>query len=210
MKKTFLILLIFFYLCSAAYPQAEVVLDQATDIGTDVSQFNNNLSSADTDVQKALETLDNFTETDPLSWLKATDQTLLTGDKTGNFDLDIGTGALLSYSLGVGDGGISNTGPLTSTICGLSNSSLQIRCGSPPAHGYIDFNETSKLWSFYRYNVGAPHETLTSIAADVATVTSLNAGSGTITTTGALSASSINITLYENEIVCVNNDIVFS
>ena len=37
----------------------------ASDINTDVSEFNNNLSSADTDIQKALDTIDNLTIVDP-------------------------------------------------------------------------------------------------------------------------------------------------
>jgi len=52
------------------FADAEPVYDMAEDIGTDTSSFNNNLSSADDDVQKALDTLDNVTivstELDPV------------------------------------------------------------------------------------------------------------------------------------------------
>jgi len=42
------------------YASSNLVTDQASDISTDTTNFNKNLSSADTTVQKALETLDNM------------------------------------------------------------------------------------------------------------------------------------------------------
>jgi len=61
----------------------------AKDVNTDTSNFNGSLSSADTDVQKALDTLDNMSVTD-LRYLKLdTSNDPLTGDLTINAKLGI-------------------------------------------------------------------------------------------------------------------------
>lgn len=59
-KKIFIIFVTLLLCCSAAGDEpAQPTLNMASDISTTTTNFNNNLSSADTDVQKALETLDN-------------------------------------------------------------------------------------------------------------------------------------------------------
>lgn len=51
-----------------AQESAQPVLDRASDIAADASQFSKNLSAVDTDVQKALETLDQLSISSGINW----------------------------------------------------------------------------------------------------------------------------------------------
>lgn len=62
MKKLFL-LLTFIAVCNVY--SADIVIDKASLIKTNTTNFNNVLNSSDNTVQKALDKVDNFTETDP-------------------------------------------------------------------------------------------------------------------------------------------------
>jgi hypothetical protein len=56
-----ILILVLLLSATQVFADTQPVLDKAEDIGTDTTAFNKNLSSTDTDVQKALDTLDNLT-----------------------------------------------------------------------------------------------------------------------------------------------------
>ena len=60
MKRRFLLLFFILLISTSAIAQVGTVLDEAVDIVTDTSSFGNNLSLADSDVQQALDTLDDL------------------------------------------------------------------------------------------------------------------------------------------------------
>lgn len=80
MKRLLLALLILVSFSGMAFPESGWQGDYARDIATDTTAFNNHLSAADTDVQTALETLDEIaggsvsdTSYDATSWDGVTD-----------------------------------------------------------------------------------------------------------------------------------------
>jgi len=174
-----------------------------------------------------------------LAWLISTDQTLLTGDKSGSFDLttsgvistpDINRTATQnlelfddSASIGNSDDGrhfiINRHAPegdsyLESYIdkdqVAIINSGLR----ELQLQGdLLRINTTSGTFSYWPATFG---NTLTLASGSITDAGgAISFGNENLTTTGTatsgvVSTLSINIVLYENEMVCVNNDIVFS
>ena len=75
---------------SLCLADADVTLDQASDIATDTTNFDGKLSSSDTDVQKSLDTLDDLTETDPV-WTSDKPSYATVASLDGYFRLDQST-----------------------------------------------------------------------------------------------------------------------
>ena len=130
MKKQILAFIFAALMPTIVWAQANPVYDQASDINTDKTKFSQNLSSTDTTVQKALETLDKLTTGGSVT-IGTTTNSSITGILTGtgtkvNFITD-NSG---NWNTAYGWGNHASAGYLTSTYYG-AGTGISIGTGSP-------------------------------------------------------------------------------
>ena len=141
MKKLLIILALFLFIPTTVFAQAEAVLDQAAEIGTDTSSFGGILSASDDTAQKAFDTIDDVTIAPDVSTapvITATATSAFSADRvlTAGEAIDIADGgANTTLTVSVEDATDSNKGAVSvdtanltiaSGVIGLDQTSLAI------------------------------------------------------------------------------------
>jgi hypothetical protein len=167
-----------------AFSQAVYVPTTAEEIETDTTNFNGNLSAADTDVQKALDTLDNMSSGAP------TNAHYLTSQAEAGLSAEVNLGALTTGLLkGTVAGGVSTISSVTDNS---SNWDTAYGWGNHASAGYLtssSIDTSAKLAAIVADETGsgvlvfATSPALVTPNIGVATATSIAIGANTLDTT---------------------------